>query len=51
MHALSFTQVTLPLLGVAPYDANDDGALVLGEVPLAAPVAIARFQERIRVQG
>jgi acetyl esterase/lipase len=51
MHALSFTQVTLPLLGVAPYDTDDDGALGLDEVPLADPVAMARFQERIRVQG
>ncbi len=51
MHALSFSQVTLPLLGVAPYDTDDDGALALDEVPLADPVAMARFQERIRVQG
>jgi dienelactone hydrolase len=51
MHALSFTQVTLPLLGVAPYDTSDDGALGLDEVPLADLVAMARFQERIRVQG
>ena len=50
-HALSFSQVTLPLLGVAPYDTDDDGALALDEVPLADPVAMARFQERIRVQG
>lgn len=51
MHALSFSQVTLPLLGVAPYDTDDDGALAPDEVPLADPVAIGRFQERIRVQG
>ena len=51
MHALSFTQVTLPLLGVAPYDTDDDGALAPDEVPLGDPVAMARFQERIRVQG
>jgi pimeloyl-ACP methyl ester carboxylesterase len=51
MHALSFTQVTLPLLGVAPYDTDDDGALAPDELPLADPVAMGRFQERIRVQG
>jgi pimeloyl-ACP methyl ester carboxylesterase len=50
MHALSFTQVTLPLLGVAPYD-TDDGDLAPDEVPLADPAAMGRFQERIRVQG
>ena len=51
MHVLSFSQVTLPLLGVMPYDADDDGALALDEVPLTDPVAMTRFQERIRVQG
>jgi pimeloyl-ACP methyl ester carboxylesterase len=51
MHALSFSQVKLPLLGVAPYDVDDDGALAPDEVPFADPVAMARFQERIRVQG
>jgi pimeloyl-ACP methyl ester carboxylesterase len=51
MHALSFSQVTLPLLGIAPYDTDADGALAPDEVPLADPVAMARFQERIRPQG
>jgi pimeloyl-ACP methyl ester carboxylesterase len=51
MHALSFTQITLPLLGVAPYDIDDDGALAPDEVPFADPVAMGRFQERIRVHG
>jgi acetyl esterase/lipase len=51
MHALSFSQVTLPLLGVTPYDTDDDGALALDEVPLDDPIAMAHFQERIRVQG
>jgi pimeloyl-ACP methyl ester carboxylesterase len=51
MHALSFSQVTLPLLGVAPYDTDDDGALASDEVPLADPIAMGRFLERIRVQG
>jgi uncharacterized protein len=51
MHVLSFSQVTLPLLGVAPYDTDNDGALAPDEVPLADPAAMGRFQERIRVQG
>jgi pimeloyl-ACP methyl ester carboxylesterase len=51
MHILSFSQVTLPLLGVTPYDTDDDGALALDEVPLADPGAMVRFQERIRPQG
>ena len=51
MHALSFSQVTLPLLGVAPYDTDGDGALAPDEVPLTDPAAMARFQERIRVHG
>jgi len=46
MHALSFSQVTLPLLGVTPYDVDGDGALAPDEVPFADPVAMARFQKR-----
>ena len=51
MHVLSFSQVTLPLLGAAPYDANGDGALAASEIPFADPAAMARFQQRIRPQG
>jgi pimeloyl-ACP methyl ester carboxylesterase len=51
MHVLSYSQVTLPLLGAALYDADGDGALVAEEVAFTDPAAIARFQERIRDQG
>jgi pimeloyl-ACP methyl ester carboxylesterase len=51
MHVLSFSQVTLPLLGAAVYDTNDDGALETAEIPLSDPAALADFLARIRVQG
>jgi pimeloyl-ACP methyl ester carboxylesterase len=51
MHVLSFSQVTLPLLGAALFDADDDGALAPDELPLADPVALPGFLQRIRVQG
>jgi pimeloyl-ACP methyl ester carboxylesterase len=51
MHVLSFSQVTLPLLGAALYDADNDGALAPNEFPLADPSTLTRFLQRIRVQG
>jgi pimeloyl-ACP methyl ester carboxylesterase len=51
MHVLSFSQVTLPLLGATLHDADDDGALDDAELPLTDPAAKARFLGRIRVQG
>jgi hypothetical protein len=51
MHVLSFSQVTLPLLGVAAFDADGDGALAPSDIPFTDPVALARFLARIRIQG
>jgi len=51
MHVLSFSQVTLPLLGLAPFDLDGDGAVGASEVPFTDPIAMADFQQRIRVQG
>ena len=51
MHVLSFSQVTLPLLGAARFDADGDGALAPDEIPLADPAALAGFIARIRAQG
>jgi pimeloyl-ACP methyl ester carboxylesterase len=50
MHTLSFTQVDLPLLGAAAFDANHDGALTEDELP-TDPAALPGFLARIRVQG
>jgi dienelactone hydrolase len=50
MHVLSFTQVALPLLGLASFDTNGDGAIAEDELP-TAPADVARFQARMRVQG
>ncbi len=51
MHVLSFSQVTLPLLGLAPFDLDGDGAIGPGDVPFTDPIAMVNFQQRIRVQG
>lgn len=51
MHALTFSQVTLPLLGLVPYDTDDDGAIAPEELAFTDPAAAAEFQARIRVQG
>jgi hypothetical protein len=51
MHVLTFSLVTLPLLGLGFYDANADGMLSANEVPITDAAAMARFQERVRGPG
>lgn len=47
---LRFSQVTLPLLGLALFDTDGDGVLDLSEIP-TDPASLTRFQRAIRPAG
>ncbi|MEY4550414.1 MAG: hypothetical protein RL685_6609 [Pseudomonadota bacterium] len=51
MHVLQATQVTLPLLGAARYDADADGALTFEELTPTGAAEAARLLERLRPVG
>ncbi|MEO8179521.1 MAG: hypothetical protein ABI895_11880 [Deltaproteobacteria bacterium] len=51
MHVLQATQVTLPLLGAAGYDADGDGALTFEELTPRGAAETSRLLEHLRPVG